>query len=110
VHLAELLVGEPERVELPLGVVLDEAGLVELNPGRALPGEFLDHLAVDLEAARSGEGRRSHRDAVGGLSRRKLTGLISTGPNRSTLHRLSVLVKRFDVDKELRVGPELWRR
>ena len=48
VDLAELLVGEPQGVELPLGAVLDEAGLVELHPGRALLGELLDHLAVDL--------------------------------------------------------------
>src|SRR4051794_903425 len=42
VDLAELLVGEAQGVELPLSPVLDEAGLVELDPGGALLGEPLD--------------------------------------------------------------------
>jgi hypothetical protein len=49
VHLAELLIGESERVELLLRAVLHEARLVELDPGGSLLGEPLDHLAVDLD-------------------------------------------------------------
>ncbi len=66
--LAELLVGEPERVQLPLGAILDEAGLVELHPGGALRGQFLDHLGIDLDQ-RLDQAERVEAlvDAVGGL-------------------------------------------
>jgi hypothetical protein len=43
----ELLIGEPQHIELALGAILDEARLVELHPVRALIREALDHLSID---------------------------------------------------------------
>ena len=82
VDLAELLIRESERVELLLGAVLDEAGLIELHPGRALLGEPLDHLAVDLDQGLDqieGVESLARRPSAGLESSRKLTGPISTG-------------------------------
>jgi hypothetical protein len=65
----QLLVGEPEGVELGLRAVLDEAGLVQLHPGRALPREALDQLAVDLEQRlEQAEAVEVLGHAVGGLA------------------------------------------
>ena len=111
VDLAELLVGEPQRVELALRAVLDEAGLVELDPGGALLGEPLDHLAVDLDQ-RLDQAERvevSRATPSAGLeSSRKLTGPISTGtvsmPSSSIASACSS--KGFELDSEKRVsGP-----
>ena len=112
VHLAELLVGEAEGVELTLSAVLDEAGLVELHPGRALLGQPLDHLAVDLdERLDQIERVEALGSAVGGLGEQQEADRADQDRDRvdtELLHRLGVLVEGLGArQRELRVGAEL---
>ena len=99
VDLAELLVGEPQGVELALGAVLDEAGLVELDPGGALLGEPLDHLAVDLDQVLEQVERvEVLGDAVGRLREQQEADRADQHRHRvdpELLHRLGVLVERL---------------
>ena len=112
VDLAQLLVGEPQRVELALGAVLDEAGLVELHPGRALPGEALDHLAVDLEQLlEQAQAVEVLGRPVGGLAEQQEGDRPDDHRHRvdpQLLHRLGVLVEGLrGRQREARLGPEL---
>ena len=110
VDLGQLLVGEAQRVELALGAVLDEAGLVELHPGRALLGEALDHLAVDLEQRlEQAEAVEVLGHAVGGLAEQQERDRPDDhghGVDPQLLHRLGVLVEGLRRrQRELVSGP-----
>ena len=112
VNLAELLVGQPQGVELLLGAVLDEAGLVELDPGRALLGELLDHLPVDLdEILDQVEGIEPLGYAIRRLREQQEADRADQHRDRvdaKLLHRLGVLVEGLGArQRELRAGPEL---
>jgi hypothetical protein len=97
VHLGQLLVREPERVELPLGAVLHEARLVELHPGRALLGQALDHLPVDLEQRlEQAESVEVLGDALPGLAEQQQRDRPEDhrhGVDPELVHRLDVLVE-----------------
>ncbi len=110
VHLAELLIREPQRVELLLGAVLDEAGLVELHPGRALLAELLDHLAIDLDQRLEQIERiEVLGDTVGGLGEEQEADRADQRRHRVDprfLHCLDVLVERLGRgEREFRSRP-----
>ena len=112
VDLGQLLVGEPQRVELALGAVLDEAGLVELHPGRALPGQALEHLAVDLEQRlEQVEAVEVLGDPVGGLAEQQERDRPDEhrhGVDPELLLASACSSNGFVDDSEkLRLGPEL---
>ena len=109
VHLAELLVGEAERVELLLRAVLDKAWLVELHPGCALLGQLLDHLAVDLDQGLDQIDGVEVLDALRQLGEQEEAHRSDQHRDRvdpELLHGLGVLVERLRARQRERVsGP-----
>jgi hypothetical protein len=98
-HLGQLLIGQPKRVELVLGPILDEARLIELDPGRALLGQPLDDLAVDGEQGLDQvEPIEVGGDSVGRLPEQQERDGPQDhrhGVDAQLLHRLGVLVERL---------------